>query len=92
VHKLTYAKLKSAFPVFSRPGNKHKGTGLTFEEFHYAFANNMSETDAKKAYDRYAIQIPVELFLRVFLMILQIMLLQISNTKIAKGAPFVISR
>jgi pimeloyl-ACP methyl ester carboxylesterase len=55
VHKLTYAELKSAFPVLSRAGNRHKAVSLTFEEFHYAFANNMSGKDAKKIYDRYAI-------------------------------------
>ncbi|WP_052374325.1 hypothetical protein [Methanobacterium sp. SMA-27] len=55
VHKLTYAELKSAFPVLSRPGNRHKAVGLTFEEFHHTFANNMSGKDAKKVYNRYAI-------------------------------------
>jgi pimeloyl-ACP methyl ester carboxylesterase len=55
VHKLTYAELKSAFPVLSRPGNRHKAVALTFEQFHYGFANNMSETDAKNVYDSYAI-------------------------------------
>lgn len=55
VHKLTYAEIKSVFPVLSRPGNKHKAVGLTFEEFHYGFANNMSAKNAKKAYNRYAI-------------------------------------
>ena len=55
VHKLTFAELKSAFPVLSRPGNRHKAVGLTFEQFHYGFANNMSEKDAKRVYDKYAI-------------------------------------
>lgn len=55
VHKLTYAELKSAFPVLSRPGNRHKAVGLTFDEFHYSFANNLSKKDAKVAYDKYSI-------------------------------------
>ena len=55
VHKLTYAELKSTFPVLSRPGNRHKAVALTYEQFHYGFANNMTETEAKKAYDLYAI-------------------------------------
>ena len=55
VHKLTYDELKSAFPVLSRPGNRHKAVGLTFEQFHFAFANKMSEEDAKIAYNKYAI-------------------------------------
>ena len=52
VHKLTFAELKSAFPVLSRPGNRHKAVGLTFEQFHFGFANNMSEKDAKIVYDQ----------------------------------------
>ena len=55
VHKLTYAELKSTFPVLSRPGNRHKAVALTFEQFHYGFANNMSEVNAKKVYDQYAV-------------------------------------
>ena len=55
VHKLTYAELKSTFPVLSRPGNRHKAVALTFEQFHYGFANNMSEAEAKKVYDQYAV-------------------------------------
>ena len=55
VHKLTYAELKSTFPVLSRPGNRHKAVALTIEQFHYGFANNMNEADTKKAYDLYAV-------------------------------------
>ncbi len=55
VHKLAISQLKSTFPVLSNPANRHKVVGLTFKQFHYAFANTMSEADAKKAYERYAI-------------------------------------
>ena len=55
VHKLTYAELKSTFPVLSSPGNRHKAVALTFEQFHYGFANNMNEPNAKKIYDLYAV-------------------------------------
>jgi pimeloyl-ACP methyl ester carboxylesterase len=55
VHKLTFAELKSVFPVLSHPGNRHKAVGLTFQQFHYGFANNMTEDDAKRFYERYAI-------------------------------------
>ncbi len=47
VHKLTYAELKSAFPVLSRPGNRHKAVGINLEQFHYGFANNMSDRRCK---------------------------------------------
>lgn len=55
VYKLTYAEIKSIFPVLSRLGNKHKAVNLIFDEFHYAFANNLSKKDAKIAYDKYTI-------------------------------------
>ena len=55
VHKLTFSELKSTFPVLSRPGNRHKAVALTYEQFHYGFANNMSEENAKKAYELYAV-------------------------------------
>jgi len=55
VHKLTFAELKSVFPVLSHPGNRHKVVGLTFKQFHYGFANNMSESEAKKVYEKYAV-------------------------------------
>ncbi len=55
VHKLTFAELKSVFPVLSRPGNRHKVVGLTLDQFHYGFANNMSKANAKIFYERYAI-------------------------------------
>ena len=55
IHTITYSELKSAFPVLSRPSNRHKAVGLTFDQFKYAFANTMSEDDARYAYNRYAI-------------------------------------
>jgi alpha-beta hydrolase superfamily lysophospholipase len=55
VHKLALTQLRSTFPVLSDPRNRHKVVELTFKQFHYAFANTMSEEDARKAYERYAI-------------------------------------
>lgn len=55
VHKLALAQLRSTFPVLSNPSNRHKVVGLTFKQFYYAFVNTMSEDDARKAYERYAI-------------------------------------
>ncbi|MGZ7119762.1 MAG: alpha/beta hydrolase [Methanobacterium sp.] len=55
IHTITYSELKSAFPVLKSPSNRHKVVGLTFDQFKYAFANTMSEEDAKYAYDRYAV-------------------------------------
>ncbi len=55
IHKLALAQLRSLFPVLSDPRNRYKVVELTFKQFHYAFANTMSEADAKKAYERYTI-------------------------------------
>ncbi len=55
VHKLALPQLRSTFPVLSNPANRHKVVGLNFKQFHYAFANTMSESDARRAYERYTI-------------------------------------
>lgn len=55
VHTITFAELKSAFPVLSKLSNRHEAVGLNFEQFKYSFANTMSKEEARYAYDRYAI-------------------------------------
>ncbi len=55
VSRLPLAQVRSTFPVLSRPGNRHKAVGLTFAQFRYAFANTMTETEARQVYDRYAV-------------------------------------
>jgi pimeloyl-ACP methyl ester carboxylesterase len=54
ITKLPFSTLRSGFPVLKSPANKHRAVPLTFEEFHYAFTNTMSEEDARAAFDRYA--------------------------------------
>lgn len=55
VNRIPYAQLKSAFPVLSRPGNRHKAVALTFKQFWYSFANTLVEEEARSAYERYAV-------------------------------------
>lgn len=58
ITKLPFSTLKSAFPVFKNPANTRRAVALTFEEFQYAFANTMTDEDARLAYDRYAVPGP----------------------------------
>ncbi len=52
------AALKSAFPVLGNPANRSRAVPLTYEQFRYAFANAVSETEAKELYDEYAVPAP----------------------------------
>ncbi len=52
------SQVKSLFPALKNPANFHRAVGFTPEEFHYAFANTLSEEDSRAAYDRYAIAAP----------------------------------
>jgi pimeloyl-ACP methyl ester carboxylesterase len=52
------SQIKSLFPILKNPTNRHKAVGFTPMEFHYAFANTLSEEDSAKVYDRYHIPAP----------------------------------
>jgi len=54
ITKLPFSTLKSGFPVLKNPANAHRAVPLTFEEFHYAFTNTMSDEEARPVYERYA--------------------------------------
>jgi pimeloyl-ACP methyl ester carboxylesterase len=54
ITKLPLSTLKSGFPVLKNPANVHRAVPLTFEEFHYAFTNTMSDEEARPVYERYA--------------------------------------
>ena len=49
------SQVKSTFPVLRNPANRHRAVGLTFEQWHYAFANTFSEEDSRRLYERYHI-------------------------------------
>ena len=51
--RLPPSTLKAAAPVLANPINYWRTTGLTPEQFHYAFANTLTETESLKAYERY---------------------------------------
>lgn len=55
---LPRAQLKSAFPVLGNPANRKRTVKLTFEQFHWGFANALDEEAARVAYDRYHVPGP----------------------------------
>jgi pimeloyl-ACP methyl ester carboxylesterase len=52
---LPVSALKSAGPVLGNPANRSRAVPLTYEQFRYAFANAVSEDEAKELYDTYAV-------------------------------------
>src|SRR4051794_40818988 len=55
---LPISALRSASPVLSNPANRHKAIPLTYDQFRYGFANAVSEEEAHKLYDEYAVPAP----------------------------------
>ena len=58
VLKLPVSQARALWPVLKNPANRKRTVPLTFEQFRYAFANNMTEPDARAAYERDAIPGP----------------------------------
>ncbi len=52
---LPISALKSSFPVLGNPANRNRAVPLTYEQFRYAFANAVSEDEAKDLYETYAV-------------------------------------
>jgi pimeloyl-ACP methyl ester carboxylesterase len=52
---LPISALKSSFPVLGNPANISRAVPLTYDQFRYAFANAVSEEEAKALYDEYAV-------------------------------------
>jgi pimeloyl-ACP methyl ester carboxylesterase len=55
---LPISALKSASPVLGNPANRHRAVPLTYEQFRFAFANAVSEDEAKRLYDTFAVPAP----------------------------------
>jgi pimeloyl-ACP methyl ester carboxylesterase len=58
VWRLPASQIRANLPVLANPANRRRTVGFTFEQFRYAFANTMSEPDARSAYERNAIPGP----------------------------------
>jgi pimeloyl-ACP methyl ester carboxylesterase len=52
---LPFSALKSASPVLGNPANRNRAVPLTYEQFRFAFANAVSEGEAKELYDTFAV-------------------------------------
>jgi non-heme chloroperoxidase len=52
---LPFSALKSASPVVGNPANRNIAVPLTYEQFRYAFANAVSEDEAKELYETFAV-------------------------------------
>src|SRR5207302_7400499 len=50
-----YTTLKPASPVLGNPANINRAVPLTYEQFRYAFANAVSEDEAKELYESFAV-------------------------------------
>ncbi|MEO8359856.1 MAG: alpha/beta hydrolase [Vicinamibacteria bacterium] len=58
VYRLPFSALRAAAPVLLNPFNYGRTVMLTFEQFKYAFANVMSEKEARAAYEEDAVPGP----------------------------------
>jgi len=52
---LPISSLKSARPVLGNPANRNRAVPLTYEQFRFAFANAVSEDEAKELYSTFAV-------------------------------------
>jgi non-heme chloroperoxidase len=55
---LPISALKSGSPVLGNPANRNRAVPLTYDQFRYAFANAVSEDEAKQLYETYAVPTP----------------------------------
>jgi pimeloyl-ACP methyl ester carboxylesterase len=52
---LPVSALRAASPVLGNPANLHRAVPLTYEQFRFAFANAVSEEEAKELYATFAV-------------------------------------
>jgi len=52
---LPFSSLKAAFPVLGNPANYQRAVPLSFDQFRFAFANAVSETEAQELYKKFAV-------------------------------------
>jgi len=52
---LPISALKSSSPVLGNPANRNRAVPLSYEQFRFAFANAVSEDEAKELYETYAV-------------------------------------
>jgi len=52
---LPIAALRSSWPVLHNPANRDRAVPLTYDQFHYAFANMVNEEEAQELYKTFAV-------------------------------------
>jgi len=52
---LPISALRSSWPVLHNPANRDRAVPLTYDQFHYAFANTVSEEEAQELYKAFAV-------------------------------------
>ena len=52
---LPFSSLKAASPVLGNPANRGRAVPLTYDQFRYAFANAVTEAEAKDLYSAFAV-------------------------------------
>jgi non-heme chloroperoxidase len=55
---LPISALRSSAPVLGNPLNRDRAVPLTYQQFRYAFANAVSEDEARELYDTFAVPAP----------------------------------
>jgi non-heme chloroperoxidase len=55
---LPLSALRVASAALNNPANRHRAVPLTFDQFRYAFANAVSEDEAKQLFEAYAVPAP----------------------------------
>jgi pimeloyl-ACP methyl ester carboxylesterase len=55
---LPLSSLRSAFPVLGNPANYGRAVALTYEQFRYGWANELSEQEAHELHDAYSVAGP----------------------------------
>jgi pimeloyl-ACP methyl ester carboxylesterase len=55
---LPFSELRSTAPALRNPANRNRAVPLSYEQFRYAFANAVSEDEAKQLYDTFAVPTP----------------------------------
>jgi non-heme chloroperoxidase len=58
VLSLPLSSLKASAPVLTNPANRGRAVALTYEQFRFAFANAVSEDEAKDLYATFAVPAP----------------------------------
>jgi non-heme chloroperoxidase len=52
---LPISALRAASPALSNPANRHRAVPLTYDQFRFAFANAVTEEEAKSLYETFAV-------------------------------------